>query len=215
MLEWWNGLEQFMKIAYCVAIPATLLLIIQTVLTLIGFGDSGEGLNVSDTSGIDVDFSVDADVASSGGDVSVGHDASQGAGAPFQFFTVQGFVTFLCVFGWMTIVLRKGGMSPYASAGIGFLIGLASMFGVAKLFQASLKLQSNGTLNLTNAIGKSATVYIKIPGKAAAKGKVNLVVQERLIECDAITLGRSDIPTGSSVKVTAVRNDVLVCELEV
>ncbi|MFA5658722.1 MAG: hypothetical protein WC900_05500 [Oscillospiraceae bacterium] len=211
MIDWWNGLEPFLRIAYCIAIPATLLLVVQTILTIVGFGDSGEGMDFSDTSGIDMDIDVDTDV--SDGSVYEASDISQTAGAqPFQFFTIQGFVTFLCVFGWLTIALRRSGASQVISSVIGFLTGAIAMYGIAKLFQATLKLQSNGTLNINNAVGKSATVYIRIPGKAAAAGKVNVVIQERLVECDAITLGKNDLPTGSSVKITAVKNGVLVCE---
>ena len=50
---WWNGLKLVEQILYCIAIPASLILIIQTVIMLLGIGHGGEGFNPSDTSGFD------------------------------------------------------------------------------------------------------------------------------------------------------------------
>ena len=41
------------RVFYCIAIPATLIIVIQTILLMIGIGHGGEGVEFSDTSGID------------------------------------------------------------------------------------------------------------------------------------------------------------------
>ena len=51
--NWWNTLGLFEQIMYCVAIPSTLILLIQTIMLILGFGHSGAGVNPSDTSGFD------------------------------------------------------------------------------------------------------------------------------------------------------------------
>ena len=38
---------------YCMLLPATLIIVIQTILLMIGIGHGGEGVEFSDTSGID------------------------------------------------------------------------------------------------------------------------------------------------------------------
>ena len=53
MFEWWNSLGITMQVFYCIAIPATLIIVIQTILLMIGIGHGGEGVEFSDTSGID------------------------------------------------------------------------------------------------------------------------------------------------------------------
>ena len=53
MFEWWNSLGITMQVFYCIAIPATLIIVIQTILLMIGIGHGGEGIEFSDTSGID------------------------------------------------------------------------------------------------------------------------------------------------------------------
>ena len=61
--EWWNGLELFTQVMYCVALPSTLILIIQSIMIIAGFGGDGAGVNPSDTSGL-------GDVDVSGGDMA-------------------------------------------------------------------------------------------------------------------------------------------------
>ena len=51
MIDWWNSLELATQIFYCIAIPSTLILLVQTVLTFMGIGD-----------GVDADADVDVDV---------------------------------------------------------------------------------------------------------------------------------------------------------
>ena len=42
MIEWFEALSVAGKVFVCVAIPSTLILVIQTVMTFFGFGDGGE-----------------------------------------------------------------------------------------------------------------------------------------------------------------------------
>jgi hypothetical protein len=46
MLNWWNSMLPAQQILALIAMPSTLILIIQTVMVLIGFGDSGDGGDV-------------------------------------------------------------------------------------------------------------------------------------------------------------------------
>ncbi|NLJ16925.1 MAG: NfeD-like protein, partial [Clostridiales bacterium] len=43
MSEWWEGLNLLQQVLYCIAIPSTLIMLIQTVLILIGIGSHGAG----------------------------------------------------------------------------------------------------------------------------------------------------------------------------
>ena len=69
MSEWWNGLDSILKVLYCIAVPSSLILIIQTIISLCGIGDGGSGIEMSDTSGLDLsdlpddmpDMSADVD----------------------------------------------------------------------------------------------------------------------------------------------------------
>ena len=52
MINWWNSLSMVSQIFYCFAVPATLILLIQTIMMLFGLGENdsvGEGTDdVSD-----------------------------------------------------------------------------------------------------------------------------------------------------------------------
>ena len=42
MINWWNSLELTQQIFACIAIPSTLILLIQTILLLIGIGNGSD-----------------------------------------------------------------------------------------------------------------------------------------------------------------------------
>ena len=74
MFEWWSSLGLTMQIFYCIAIPATLIIVIQTILLMIGLGHGGEGVEFSDTSGIDgLDVPDVSDIPSDVPDISGAH----------------------------------------------------------------------------------------------------------------------------------------------
>lgn len=208
MVEWWNGLEMFLKVLYCIAIPATVILILQTILLIIGFGDGGDG----DISGADggVDLDAGGDYATSDNEL-IPADSNASDFSITSLFTIQGMVALFCVFGWSAIIARVGGLHIALCIMIGMVLGIGAMFGVSKLIRISTKLASNGAIDYNNAVGLTATVYIKIPSGGKEHGKVNLTIQERLVEADAITFGDEEIPTGAQVKITKAQGDTLVC----
>lgn len=225
--EWWKGLELFEQIMYCVAIPATLILLIQSIMIILGFGHDGAGVNPSDTSGIeglDGDVSFDYDMSGTdfidGGDpsdvntdVHYSDGSSPGDIGTMNFFTIQGMITLLCVFGWVGILTYSITRLAWLAVLIGLVLGLAAMYGVAKLLWLSKKLAQNGTLNVKNLLGANGTVYLVIPADGSGKGKVNVSSGERLVEFDAITDGGEALPDGTPIRVIDVRaGNVLVVE---
>lgn len=228
MTEWWNGLDSVLRVLYCIAAPATLLLIIQTILSVAGgLGDGGEGVNFSDTSGLDLsDGGLDADLGEladadvgdfrDSGELTPHHTdgSSPGDAAVFRLLSLQTVVAFLTVFSWSAIVSISTGSPAVQSILIGFVLGLAAMFLVAKLVQVSRKLVENGTLNPKNAIGESGKVYLPIPPNGRGEGKIMLQVQGQLTEFSAVTYGKETLPTGAVVRVTDLLGDALVVEAE-
>ena len=230
MSEWWEGLSTVLKVLYCIALPSTLLLLIQTLLALFGMHDGGAGFDVSDTSGIDFDgggidggFDVPSDMSSVdlSHDLTLGHDASGGhsvdGGNPGDFssmrmFTLQTIVAFLTVFSWTTIVAIHGGLPAGLAFGIGLALGFIVMFAVAKIVQLSARLAENGTLDVRNCLGLTASVYIPIPPKGQGEGKVNVTVQGQLRELSAVTGEAEMIKTGTQVRITDLRGDTVVVE---
>lgn len=214
MIDWWNGMDLVLKILYCVAIPATLILVIQTILSLLGGFEGGAGVDFSDTSGIDFNGGSDIGEMSDAADMNSTHYLGDG-GNPADFsimsmLSLQGIVTFLTVMGWTSIVAIGSGTPAFLGMIVGVALGFLAMYAAAKIIHASRKLTENGTLNLRNAIGEIGRVYIPIP--ASGTGKITMNVQGRYIEAAAISLEEKTLLTGAMVRVIDVRNDVLVVE---
>lgn len=222
MQEWWGALDLLSQILYCVAVPSSVILLIQIVMTIVGFGQSGPGINPDDLSGLDslgdsVDFDLDisGDAGMDSGDPGTGDGGSPGDLGALHLFTLEGIVAFLAVFSWTAILAYQSGVAGTLAVLIGAVLGALAMYGVAKIIQLTARLASNGTLQMRNALGRTATVYLMIPARGAGQGKVNLTVQERFIEASAITDGAVSLPSGAFVRVVDVRADnVLVVEQE-
>lgn len=223
MAEWWESLSTLLRVLYCIAVPATLVLLLQTILSISGFGDDGD-VNLSDTSGIDmggtdVDISADVDT-----DIGTDFDCPEGDAdlpyhvhadyAPLRLFTVQGMVAFFAVAGWTAIAAVSGGMPAVGAIPLGIVVGFFAMYGVAKLVQISKKLTENGTVDFRNAIGETATVYIPVPPANEGEGKVTLTLQGRFMECNAVSNERELLKTGTVVRVTDLNGETLVVERE-
>lgn len=228
MNEWWEGLSTLLKVLYCVAAPSTLILLIQTLMSLFGFHDGGAGTDFSDTSGIDFDAPTDIDIPD-GTDIGCGHDILShditghhqvlDGGNPADFssmrmFTLQTIVAFLTVFSWTSIVAVQSKMPPIFAILIGLVLGFLTMFMVAKIIQLSARLAENGTLNMNNCLGECATVYVPIPPKGEGSGKITITVQGQFRELTAVSNESELLKTGTQVRVTDLQGDIVVVEKE-
>lgn len=181
MKEWWDSLSQMSQVFATVAIPATVVMVLQTILLFFGIGD-----------GDDVEIADDVDDISSGA-----LDSSDG----LSLFTIRGIVAFFAVGGWTGIAVDNANGSEALAIILSLLAGSAALFGIAYLFKFAFKLQNNGTLSLENAVGKTGEVYIPIPANRGGTGKVMVTVQERLCELSAITSEDRELKTGEYIRV--------------
>lgn len=195
MTEFWLSLSLLAKILFCTGLASTLVLLIQIILLIIGFSAG----SVGDVDGFDADGDVDLDDADGPGD---------GVG----WFTVKGLVAFFALGSWTGFAMDVSGCHEALSISIAVLVGAVALIGVGLLYKALYKLQSNGAVNLENAIGKDAEVYLTIPANNGGVGKVTLTVQDRFIEAEARTNKNDTLPTGSMVKVVDLVNGVLIVE---
>ncbi|WP_167614388.1 hypothetical protein [Maribellus sediminis] len=182
----WSTIGLFERIFWYMAIPTTLILVLLMVLAIFG-GDT-------DT---DVDTDVDADI-------------SDGDSIPFQFISLKNIVAFFAVFGWSGVGFIRAGMTPGLVILLAFLCGLLMMSLMATLFYLMSRLAENGTLKMSNAIGKLGEVYLKISAKRGGMGKVQISVQGSVRTLDAITDDLEDIPTSSIVQVVDVIDDSIL-----
>lgn len=208
MTAWWTGLDVMHQVFYLIAIPFTVILVLQTILLLLGLGHHDS----------DVDHDVDHDFDHDCGpdcDHDVDHDIDHdGIGAEhgtgLRMLTLRGIVAFMAVCGWVGVSMLDLGAGNGLSIAVALLAGFAAMLLVALFMKMMTRLQQAGNLDVHNAVGLTGEVYIPI--RAGQKGKVSLLVQERLVEMDAISEG-DEFSTGQQVRVVRVTDgNVLVVE---
>ena len=195
MVEFFLKLTVLDKIFVVSAVLGGLVVIIRLILQFVG-GDAD-----ADMGDIDVDMDVDVDVA----------DGSMDTGdAGISLLSLQGLSGFMLMFGLVGLALhRQTEVASYWSIAGGFAAGLLMMWILARLMMFFKKLQSSGTLNLQNALGKEGQVYLTIPSRGL--GKAQVVVQGRLKVLEARAQDDEAIKTGERVKVAKlVSGNVLV-----
>lgn len=231
MNAWLESLSTLEYAALLVAVPATLVMLIQTVLLLFGLhneSDADGGFDDGDIDldadfdgdvdadvdiDVDLDGDLDADVDDGELDADGADDDGPGLFAGLRVLTLRGVVAFLAIFGWGTLWLLRIGLHPAIALFFGVAMGIWAMILVAILLRLALQLQEDGTVDIQNTLGLSGTVYLTIPAARRGEGKVHLVVQEQLREFQAVTDEPESIPTGSQVRVMGVSDrDTLVVE---
>lgn len=172
------------------AVGGGTVLVIQTILLVIG------GVDTTDA---DPDISVDAADVHDIHDVHhTPHDASE---ATFlKILSFKTLVAFFTFFGLTGLACQQAEMRPLPTLLLALGAGSVALYIVAYLMSLLNRLQSRGNVNAANAVGQMGKVYLRIPGERTGSGKVNVVVQGRMLECKAITAG-PEIPTGSEVRI--------------
>lgn len=202
MEVWWESLSTPEHFFYYVAIPATVVLVIQTILTFMGGLELNGDFDIG--GGIDLDMELDAD-----GDF----DLEEAATADLKLFSVRGIVAFFTLFGWVGVVLLDKKVPLIVTVGIAILSGGVAMYLIAWIFRQMYKLQESGNIDIVNAEGKDGEVYLTIPKYRSGVGKVQMVVQGRLIEIDAVTDDEEGLVTGTKISViTTLKDNKVVVE---
>lgn len=220
--SWWEALSLLQQCFAVVAIPATLILLIQTMMLLIGIGGHDADAD-HDMGAPDHDFHGGGDMHDGdfhdgdlhdGHDFHDGHDVHDGAqhAAGLRLFTLRGIVALFAVGGWLGVAMCDLGLPNSLSILIAAVGGLIALIVAALAIKYALRLQESGNLSPKNAVAHTATVYIPIPANRTGSGKVTMNLQERFVELDAITDCDTPIPTGTMVQVVRVtdKNELIV-----
>lgn len=189
MIEWWNNMDLVGQIFALIAIPSTLVLVVQTVLLFFGFGDDD----------VDIDGDgLDADIEGSDG---------------MALFSIRGIMGMAAVGGWSGLVMHEAGINIWVTILLAVAFGFLALVGIAYIMKLASKLQASGNIDLGRAVGRVGTVYIPIPPNMQGTGKINITLQERFLEVTAMTNADRKIATGESVRIVATdENSVVVVE---
>ena len=187
MIEWWSSLGILMKILWGITAAASLIFVIQTVLTFLG---------------VDGDLNADFDVDTGGANVDMAHGDS-GMG----LLTFRNFVNFFLGFGWTAILLHDQIASIPVLLTVAVVIGVGLVAVVMLLFKWVSGMQQSGNINVfTAAEGCQGKVYLKVPAARTGEGKVQITINNSVREYNAVTDGE-ELPTGTPIWVVEVVNE--------
>jgi len=193
---WWAGLSLMMKILWTVTLVASVLFVIQSILTFIG-------------ADADADFDTDIDTGMDGGDLSNIEGGS-------NLYTFRNFVNFCLGFGWSAILLQDSIPSAALLILVSALIGVALVAAVMYLFKWLSSMQQSGNINVQKqAAGCEGKVYLPIPAARGGAGKVQITIAGSVREYDALTESEEALKTGTPIRVVDAldANTVLVEEI--
>lgn len=183
-MEFFDAMEPLLRTFWYIALPATLIFLIQTVMTFMGM-DAHDGA--------DADFNSDL----------------SGTDTPFQLFSLRNLINFLLGLGWGGICFWGVIENKVVLTAVALLVGIifvAMFFAAIKQIQ---KLAEDNSFKITDTLNKTCSVYLSIPAAKGGKGKIQISVKGSNHELNAMTEG-DKIETGATVKVVRVEGSDLV-----
>jgi membrane protein implicated in regulation of membrane protease activity len=193
----------------CAVVGGTIL-ICQFVLTLVGLGGE-HGFDLSHE--VPHDFATDSGHAG-GGDDGNGHDAAQQHGSSWIFAAIsfRTLVAAITFFGLIGSAAQQAQQPIRVQLLLAVAAGIGAMYGVHWLIRSIGRLGQDATLRVKNALGQEGTVYVPIDGDKGQAGKIQLKVQNRLVEFEAITDTPERLSTGTKVRVVGITGNILEVE---
>lgn len=180
-MEILENLDIQLKTFWFVAIPTSLIFIIQTIMTFMGT-DSSDG--------IQADFDGDLN----------------GADAPFQLFSLRNLINFLLGFSWTGISFYTTISNKPLLIVLSLVVGVIFVYLFFIIIRQVQKLAEDNSFKITNTLNKTAEVYLTIPENKKGKGKIMISVNGSFHELEAMT-ENDKIQSGAVVKVVRIEND--------
>ena len=170
---------------WIIALVASVVFVVQTILSFIGIGDTDADYDVSTADSVD--------------------DA--GFGGVFSF---RNLINFLLGYGWTGVVLYERFESRFMLYFVSILVGLLFVAAFVFMLKQIMKLSHDGTFHPEEAIGLTADVYLRIPAARSGRGKVQFSVKGSVHELDAVTDDGELLPTGGRVRIIEALGDDVV-----
>ena len=187
-MDFFDSLEPLQKIFWIIALSASLVFIIQNIMTFVGLG--------TDT---------DVDAGPMDGSVDSVEDGSLSG-----VFSFRNLINFLLGYGWAGVLLYDSILKGWLLQLVAIAVGLVFVLAFVIMFRQVMKLSHDGSFKMVEAVGLKADVYLRIPPARTGRGKVQVSVKGSVHEVDAMTDRNEEIPTGGQVKITKVLGDDLL-----
>lgn len=183
-MEFFTQLDPLLRTLWFIAIPTSIIFIIQATMTFAGL-DSTDGVNA------DFDSNLDH------------------TDAPFQLFSLRNLIHFLLGFSWTGISFYNSISNTVVLITVSFVVGAVFVGAFFLIITQIQKLAENNSFRIEHALYQVGTVYLTIPEKKTGKGKVQVSVKGSVHELDAIT-EREKIESSAMVRITKIESNNLV-----
>jgi len=168
----------------CAVLGCTIL-VCQSALTVLGMAGAD-----------DLDDGFDSDIDHAGAD-------HHGTNWIFGVITMRTVTAALAFFGLTGLAVTAGGNEPRSALMAASAAAVAAVYFMHWMMQSLAKLRAEGTVRIERAVGAVGNVYIRIPGRRAGQGKVQVELQGHTVELSAETED-DDLPTGANIVVTRI-----------
>jgi hypothetical protein len=187
-MELFDPLDPLLKTFWYIAIPSSIIFLLQSIMTLIGSSS-----HYADS----IELSHSTEVGT--------HDT------PFQLFSLRNLINFLLGFSWGGIAFHSVIENSFLLIAFSFGIGTLFVFSFFALIKLILKLAEDNTFTMEQTLFKTGEVYLTIPEKRTGKGKVLISVNGAVHELDAMT-EYDAIQTNTPIKVINIEHTILLVE---
>jgi len=188
-------MEDFTNFEYAYlafAIFGCVSFVLVMIMQFVGMGDG------VDTDGSGAEFDS--------GDTDLGSDTD--SDASFKLLSFQGLVSFSMMFGLVGLASSRSLWGEAVSLILATAAGVFTVFVVKQIFSFANKMQSSGTMNMDSVVGKTGSVYTRIPENGI--GKVIVTTGHSRIELNAKTVDGKELGTGEPVLVTKLLDNSIV-----
>jgi hypothetical protein len=124
-----------------------------------------------------------------------------------HLFAIVSFRTLVAASAFFGVTGRAALSADYAQSTsliLAIIVGAFAMYGMYRLMRLIAGLNSSGNERIGNAVGLQATVYVPIPATRKGAGKVQLSMQNRIVEYQAVTDDAEPLKTGETVQVVGI-----------
>lgn len=185
MNQLFDGMPGLLQGFWWVAIIASIIFVIQTILTFVGADSGADGVNA--------DFEGNL----------------EGVDSPFQMFTLRNLINFMLGFGWAGIAFYNSIENRLLLILVAVIVGVTLVGLFFFVIRQFLKLSEDNTFDMNRLVGYNGDVYLAIPGNMSGQGKVQISFRGSNHELPAMTAGEK-IPTGAVVKVISINQKILI-----
>jgi hypothetical protein len=126
----------------------------------------------------------------------------ESGGMGFSFRAVVAFLTFFGIGGMASL---SAGLSTTSTLAIAVGCGSLAFWLIGLALRSFNKLRASGNVDIGNAVGAEAKVYLTVPAGGSGEGSITLTIQGRIQQFKALTKGR-ELKTGALCRVVAVRS---------